>query len=391
MFKLTIKNFGPIDYASMDFKRVNVLTGPQSSGKSTILKVACFCSWLEKKIQLTQSPKDWANPQVVKDQLFTFHKLDGFAKIGTEISLKTDSILLTITCKRSNSIDVFFDWKKGKRWNYKRTKNAYIPAERNIVAVIPNWFEVNFDKYDNVRNYMAEWDVARNCFGKKNKLSILDLGVSYFYDESSKADKVALDKKVLKFSNASSGLQSIIPQYALMSYLFDISLTHEKSSVQNEQSVSMIKSIIEQDSSLQKTDILGNYIDTHGVKIFLEEPEQNLFPKAQYELVKWIAKKMNGNLCNTLFLSTHSPYILASLNNLIQAHESAAGSSMVKKKVENIMKQSDFLSFDDLCVLGVNDGRARSILDKDSRLISQSFLDSVSLDISNEFGRLLEV
>ena len=63
MQKLTIKNFGPIKSASLDFKRVNVLIGPQSSGKSTILKIASFCNWVEKKIQLTQVPGDWMNPE----------------------------------------------------------------------------------------------------------------------------------------------------------------------------------------------------------------------------------------------------------------------------------------------------------------------------------------
>ena len=39
MSKLSIKNFGPIKSVSLDFKRINVLIGPQSSGKSTISKL----------------------------------------------------------------------------------------------------------------------------------------------------------------------------------------------------------------------------------------------------------------------------------------------------------------------------------------------------------------
>lgn len=34
-----------------------------------------------------------------------------------------------------------FSWKE-KRWEYRRPKVTYVPAERNMVAVIPNWFEV---------------------------------------------------------------------------------------------------------------------------------------------------------------------------------------------------------------------------------------------------------
>ncbi len=390
MQKLTIKNFGPIKSASLDFKRVNVLIGPQSSGKSTILKIASFCNWIEKKIQLTQIPSDWMNPDVVRDQLITFHKLDDYALPSAEIYYKSDTLQFEIKFDKNLFIGIHFEWTN-KRWNYRRTKNAYIPAERNIVASIPNWLDVNFDKFNNIRNYMAEWNVARKNFDRNHKLDILDMGVSYFYDDAEKLDRVALNGKTLKFSNASSGLQSLIPQYALLSYLFDISLLFEPASVRKMQIDLKLKDLIERDAKLRKMDVLDNYLENCGVKVFLEEPEQNLFPKAQYGLVKWLASKLNGNPCNTLFMSTHSPYILSSLNNLIQAHDSAVKDDSARCRVEKIVGQRDFVDFDDVRVYGVNNGRIKNLLDRENRLIAQSFLDSASVDISNEFSQLLEV
>ena len=390
MVKLSIKNFGPIRQATLDFKRCNVLVGPQSSGKSTILKIASFCSWLEKKIQLSQVPVDWCNPEVVKDQLISFHKLDGYASRGSEISYKSDFLQFDIRFKEQNYSEVRFEWSK-KRWGYKRTKNAYIPAERNIVASIPNWLDVNFDRFNNVRNYMAEWDIARKKYDYRHKLPILDMGVSYYYDDADKSDRVSLNGKTLRFSNASSGLQSLIPQYALLSYLFDISLVSEPVSLRKILNDSMLREIIEKNPRLKKQGVSDNYLKNQGIKVFLEEPEQNLFPKAQYGLVKWFAHKLNGNPCNTLFMSTHSPYILSSINNLIQAYDSAIKSDAARQQVEKIVGQEDFFNFDDLCVCGVSDGTVKNLLDKENRLIAQSFLDSVSLDISNEFSQLLDV
>jgi predicted ATPase len=153
----------------------------------------------------------------------------------------------------------------------------------------------------------------------------------------------------------------------------------------------MLKDIIEQDSKLKKMGIADNYLKNCGVNVFLEEPEQNLFPMAQYGLVKWFARKLNGNLCNTLFVSTHSPYILSALNNLIQARDSAVKDDSARRKVEKIVGQSDFINFEDVRVYGVSNGRVKSLLDRENRLIAQSFLDSVSVDISNEFSQLLEV
>ena len=166
-FKLSVKNFGSIKVANLELTRINVLVGPQSSGKSTILKIACFCNWLEKQIQLSQEPLDWATSQIVKDNLLTFHRLEGFADIGSEILFKSETMIITIRFKEKSQIDVDFDWSKSKHWNYTRTKNTYIPAERNIVAAIPNWMDINFDRFNNVRNYMAEWGLARKLFDSK--------------------------------------------------------------------------------------------------------------------------------------------------------------------------------------------------------------------------------
>ena len=114
---------------------------------------------------------------------------------------------INIRFKEKSQIGIDFEWSKSKHWNYTRTKNTYIPAERNIVAAIPNWMDINFDRFNNVRNYMAEWGISRKLFDKKNKLDILDMGVSYFYDQSDETDKISLNGRTLKFSNASSGLQ----------------------------------------------------------------------------------------------------------------------------------------------------------------------------------------
>jgi AAA15 family ATPase/GTPase len=390
MSKLSIKNFGPIKSVSLDFKRINVLIGPQSSGKSTILKIASFCNWLEKNIQLTQNPSEWFDSKVIRDQLITFHKLDGYASAGSEILFKTETLQLAVKFLENNNIDVNFKWGK-KRWDYKRTKNAYIPAERNIVASIPNWLDINFDRFNNVRNYMAEWDVARRKFDKMHKLDILDTGVSYFYDESSNSDFISLNKRTLNFSNASSGLQSVIPQYALLSYLFDYSLLFEQTSLRRVLTESKLRDLIEQNPKLQKRGIGDYYLSNCGVKVFLEEPEQNLFPQTQYALVKWLARKLNGNPCNSLFLSTHSPYILSSMNNLIQAKESATKDAGASARVKKIVGQSDFMNFDEISVYGINNGLVKSLLDEDNRLIAQSFLDSVSIDISKEFSDLIDV
>lgn len=48
MASLEIRNLGPVKNVDLVINTVNVIIGPQSSGKSTIAKVISFCQWLEK-------------------------------------------------------------------------------------------------------------------------------------------------------------------------------------------------------------------------------------------------------------------------------------------------------------------------------------------------------
>ena len=51
--KLIIDNIGPIKHVELDLKRVNVIIGPQSAGKSCILKIAFFCAYAEKRMPIS--------------------------------------------------------------------------------------------------------------------------------------------------------------------------------------------------------------------------------------------------------------------------------------------------------------------------------------------------
>ena len=55
MEHLKINQIGAIKSVDIDLNKINVIIGPQSSGKSTICKIACYCSWVEKRICLSQS------------------------------------------------------------------------------------------------------------------------------------------------------------------------------------------------------------------------------------------------------------------------------------------------------------------------------------------------
>lgn len=300
MKHLVIHNLGPLKEADVELKHINVIIGSQSSGKSCVLKTACYCTWVEKRIELTQTSDFFAKDGNFLKELERFHKLKGYIKPDTFISYESDYMAFSY----DNATNTFkFEWKEG-RWNYRRSKVTYIPAERNLVAAIPNWFQVKFAD-DNIRDFMADWETARQA--TQEDITVLNLGVSYHYDANTKSDRVKVsDDVTLDFTNTSSGLQSVIPLFVHLSHITKIRHDRIESFANLQENSILLAKLDEED----KKDVYTNYVHTHHCDIFLEEPEANLFPPTQSNLVEWLLNKAKGDHSSDLFIATHSPYIL---------------------------------------------------------------------------------
>ena len=307
MKHLVIRNLGPLKEADIELKRINVIIGSQSSGKSCVLKTACYCTWVEKRIELTQTADFFAKDNNFLNELERFHKLKGYIRDETFISYESDFMSFSY----DNATKSFsFNWKEG-RWDYRRSKVTYIPAERNLVAAIPNWFQVKFAD-DNIRDFMADWETARQA--TTNDLSVLNLGISYRYDANTKSDKVQVaDGVTLDFTNTSSGLQSLIPLYVHLQFLqFLLFGNVNTESVKERQENEILWRKIQENIDDKKVamDVFSHYSISHYCDIFLEEPEANLFPPTQSRLVEWLLDMTKEELPSNLFIATHSPYIL---------------------------------------------------------------------------------
>jgi hypothetical protein len=337
MKRIIIRDLGPIAKADISLRNVNVIIGEQSIGKSCVLKVSCFCTWVEKRIAIDQNARRFEKKGAFIKELMDFHRLNGYIHEGIYIGYESDFMKFSYDNKHGFS----HEWKE-KRWDYQRPKVSYIPAERNLVAVIPNWFEVK-SVADNIQDFMADWSDARKSIG--NDLAVLNLNVAYHYDEGSDTDFVKMkDGRFLPFANVSSGLQSLIPLYV---HLFNINSKkyreREDNSVKHKSEIEkLVNSLVEyydknigkaiiknpkygtinQETGLEKEFIPNpemtqwltrrflNLSRIHHSEVFLEEPEENLFPPTQQILMKMLLNQIKQQRGNTLFISTHSPYIL---------------------------------------------------------------------------------
>jgi predicted ATPase len=351
MKHLIIDEIGPLKHVDIELGKVNVIIGPQSSGKSCVLKIASYCTWVEKRIELAQSAEAFSNDRQFLMRLVKYHKLQQYVRPNTRIEYESDFMHFAY----SNEDESFkFEWKEG-RWDYVRNKVAYIPAERNMVAAIPNWFDIKLDE-NNIRGFMSDWETSRKV--TTNDLQVLNLDARYRYDTKTGKDVITVDGGLeLDFTNTSSGLQSLIPLFVYLNYLSYTQYKQELNSVTTQNENAKLLEIIYNDlfvnTGKTRSRQMPSQLNTEGKKtlraeitmadigpymlrfydskaadeckaiyekytqvfscdVFLEEPEENLFPPTQMLLTDWLIELSKKDNPSRLFIATHSPYVLNS-------------------------------------------------------------------------------
>lgn len=123
--------------------------------------------------------------------------------------------------------------------------------------------------------------------------------------------------------------------------------------------------------------------------VYIEEMEAHLFPHAQSKMVEALAMMRSMNPKGLgLMLTTHSPYVLAKINNLIYAGQLGQKRNPdLKASLESVVNKDSWLTKGSVSAYAIKDGVLVGIMDKDG-FIDGDYLDSVSSDIANEFAQL---
>jgi len=429
MRKLIIHNVGPIRNVDINLNRVNVFIGPQSSGKSTIAKIVSSCSWVEKEVATMMDENAVADANAFLSLMVDFHKMINYFDEESEVLFETDVIRVSLK-GRQKSIQL----KDQKA--YRREKICYIPSERNSVT-LPELQGFEFGQ-TNLRSFLFDWFNARESYGEDNKTDILDLGVRYFYDPSEIKYKDQIEHingktYRIPLGSASSGLQSVIPLQIMIQYYSNqyFDLFAEKTSYDSEVKLRKIRQQLTEAIVLQKmfpdeynTANRGELIkkvngllhkaDAKAVSVLrdfqsemerltvpertsfiIEEPEQNLFPQTQMDLLFNIISEIKNERNHKLLMTTHSPYVLYALNNCLMAY-------LVKENLEeNVKTEIDCVKYalnpKEVSVWSLKDGCVRNEKDEingtiqDERgLIRKNYFNEVMRQVMGDFNKLLE-
>ncbi len=362
--KLTIRNFGPIQEVELDLKSVNIFIGDQGTGKSTIAKLYSVI-----KLFLTVRFLNIEDSSVEDDDNWQFHQYLNQVEIESYFNPNTYfyyyNSRLGIELKYENSLV----YRNSNSYSLAIPSFTYIIAERVYVSTLS-------DALYGLIETGAKLPTLFNRFGNKYSSAKKEKNISRYKDiigvdfsHLNGVDNIiTADDKTIPLSVGSSGIQGIVPLLVVLD------------------------SVVSRISSNKRNGINPDNL------LIIEEPELNLFPLTQQKILNYIIgnnfdfadeKPLKKLFKNQLLISTHSPYILTSLNNLMYAFETGRHN---EDDVSKIVQEKYWVNPLDVSVYRLFiDGTCENIMDEDLKQIKVEKIDEISDILSKQWHELADL
>ena len=411
---LSVKNFSVINDAELDFSRITLLIGPQSSGKSVLSKLAFFA--VEVVNIASQSLSDLAHlsklQSTIKEEFQAYFPPTTWGNRAFEVSFKQGDYQIAISRRSSqkqisNKLNLSLSRPFREAYQQAFTSlSAKIGADsgqRQALLFLPD------------RTIRAVEGTLGH--GAATSQTFIPAGRSFFtsfgktivaFEESASLDPLTLRfGRLMRWENPlkatrstvirERGLQDLIPSIdreiaSLLggSVMFERNRPYFASKDGRRLPLSWLSSG-QQELLPLLTTLRQRSSYTFPQNLFIEEPEAHIFPSAQKDLVSLISRIAEyPKLQTSMVMTTHSPYILTAFNNLLLAGQLARKEPGLMPEIAKIVPEALWVGSDALKAYCIDDGALKPIL-SGSGLIDGEYLDSVSDTIGNEFDSLLRL
>jgi hypothetical protein len=427
MRKLTVKNFSVIKEAELEFGKITVLIGPQSSGKSLLCKLAYFLggeipgiaadslldrnswnefqqtvnrefqkrfligetSWLIDHTEISFTSHEYAIQLRGAGTLLTpgieFSFNGHFKSLYSTLAANPSMQLPNVQASRGELRQDLFR-EISLLLNRKSTQSStYIPSGRSlfsdagtsIVALQNPDIDPITRRFAGLIAWDSRWKTGYFTTGRgiieevEEEMYQIAGGIVGIKDGRPHFDSD--DGRNLPLSVQSSGTLELLPMFNVVNQL-----------------ASFQEDIYARTPTAELSPTA--YVFYHNPLIYLEEPEAHIFPKTQYDLVKLFSRLTNDAVLDfSWVITTHSPYILSSFNNLLEAWQVTASRPESKDEVTTLIDGHYWINPGEFKAYCIDDGKLESIIDEETGLINGNYLDGVSNEIGSQFDELLRI
>ena len=321
MSNIIIRNFGAIkeQRAPIEIKKVTFFIGNQGSGKSTVAKLIATFMWIEKALVRGDYNKKWfERKNRFKNTFLPYHRIENYLKKDTFIQYKGEAYIITYE-------NEFLKLEVKKNNNYSLPQIMYVPSERNFMAYVRSPKELKLSS-EALKEFLTEFDnskeIVKNLSLPINK-AMLD------YDKLNDTLNLKGEDYKIKLTEASSGFQSFAPIYMVSNYL--VNTIKKDSGIKVSMSGEEISRFRKEIEQLYKNNYLSDELKRIAISVLskkfnktsfvniVEEPEQNLFPTSQRDMLYSLLKINNEIPANKLIITTHSPYLVNYISVAVEA------------------------------------------------------------------------
>jgi len=412
MTKIRIKNFGPIKEGYLendgwiDIKKVTVLIGNQGSGKSTVAKLISTFTWIEKALVRGDYPPKWfERKNKLKNQYLKYHRIENyFVSTGentTEIDYRGEAY--HIHYQKGNLLI-----GQSENNSYSLPQIMYVPAERNFIGNVKTPTALKLTS-DSLIEFVTEFDNAKNEMKGSLKLPINNVDIEY--DKLNDIVNIKGTDYKVRLTEASSGFQSIIPLY-LVSWFLSSSVKRQslKGTVHEPMSSEEIQRFREGFAEIWENpnlteeqrrvalSVLSSRFNKSAFINIVEEPEQNLFPTSQRQLLNSLLEFNNISEGNQLILTTHSPYVINYLTLVVKGflvEEKIKYKNRIPElssKLAAIVPLKSLTKPEDLIIYELDgNGKIVRLGDYKGMPSDENYLNSNLSDGNNLFSSLLDI
>lgn len=408
---LTVKNFSVIKEATLEFGKITVLIGPQASGKSLLCKLAHFLAREAQDLAIERVSNRYLYAEFIDSIQKEFSKwfpISGWGRDDWQISFSSDSYSVIVSADNSGNFPTA-SIRFGKEFQeiyetrlletaVEQQKNGFIPpldALRSIAAVRFRrlsgravWDVATYIPLE--RTYFVDTQKGYRALGTESdpiaaRFAVLfanSISAGYskpritrFLDgeliQSPDGPAVAFrDGRFLTLNFLSSGSKDLLPIVSVLDYY-----EHQRK---------------QSGGQLTTETLYGDQLYVAD-DFTIEEPEASVFPQTQSELVQEIVALSNETDFRPHFtITTHSPYVLSSFNNLILAGQLVNQKPELQRDIAKIIPEQFWIRDGDFTAYSIAEGSLKPILSK-SGLIDGEYLDGVSETIGGQFDSMLKL